>query len=411
MDLRIFPPEDLIEQRIQLPISKSIENRILIMRALEGIFPEENSLTANDDIESLAKGLVYRDKAIINVGAAGTAMRFLTAYYSITPGVNVILDGSERMRNRPIGELVKALNSLGADIKYENKEGYPPLKICGRHLNGGKIEIPASVSSQYISALMLIAPYMQNGLEILLQGDIVSKSYILMTLELQRMAGIDVELDENRIIVHRGNYDIGKLLNEPDWTAASYWAEIVALSAGFISLQGLSSESVQGDRKIIDFFDMLGVNIIDDKDNASIEMSAHPEVHSRINIDLSDNPDLAQTLAVTCCLLNIPFEFSGLSTLKIKETDRITALKNELVKLGFLLETNNVDKLSWDGKTFPIRELPEIETYNDHRMALSFAPVAIYLPGLIIKNAEVVNKSYPTFWDDLRKAGFNLEEL
>lgn len=410
MDIRIYPPEDIIEVEINLPLSKSVANRIAIMRALAGIVPE-NRDDQSDDIKSLINGIKSKDAKEVNIGAAGTAMRFLTAFYAATPGVDIILDGSRRMRERPISILVEALRQLGADISYVEQQDFPPLHIIGKKIQGGEIAIDSHVSSQYISALMLIAPYMEKGLTIQLKGDIVSASYLRMTLELLQSHGIEAELDDNTVIIKPGNYQFNGEYSELDWSAASYWAQIVALSAAFVNLPGLKSDSVQGDKNVIKLFKPLGVNVEDSEEFNGVEMCADPEVHSRINIDLTDNPDLAQTIAVTCCLLNIPFLIKGLSTLTIKETDRIAALINELMKLGCKVSTEYNETLEWDGKHYPIINIPEIETYNDHRMAMAFAPAALYLPGLVIKDADVVTKSYPAFWEDLKKAGFRIEQL
>lgn len=407
---QIFPPEELIDVEINLPVSKSVANRILIMEALA-----KTSISKmdgiSDDIDALYNGIINSDKGTINIGAAGTAMRFLAAYYCINPDTDIILDGSERMHRRPIKPLVDTLKQLGADIEYLEQDGFPPLKIKGKKLMGGVVEIDTDISSQFVTALMLIAPYMENGLTINLRKNPVSMSYILMTLKLMELHGINILKEGNQIIISPGHYIFNESYSELDWSAAAFWAEIVALSAGFVSLPNLTFDSVQGDKKIKDFFLPLGVIIEECEDGDSLEMSASPEVHSRLNVDLSENPDLAQSLVVTCLLLNIPFRLTGLSTLKIKETDRINALKNESLKFGCNLEIENNDTIIWEGKHFPVFQLPVIETYEDHRMAMAFAPAALYIPGLIIKNHEVVGKSYPNFWDDMQKAGFTLKEI
>ena len=412
MDYRIFPPEELIDVTIDLPISKSVANRALIMKALSGEGIDQMEFAHCDDGEAMYNALCNDNKeTCINIGAAGTAMRFLTAFYASKPNIIIELDGSERMRERPIKELVDALRSLGAKIEYMGEEGFPPIKIIGSQLHGGNLTLRADISSQYISAILMIAPTMTEGLNLVLTGQIVSKPYIDMTIKMMRRRGINIEMDGNTIVVEKGNY---KPVNEPlelDWTAASYWAEIVALSAGFVNLPGLSLDSIQGDRKMIDLFSQLGVRIErNEEDNNVTEFSGDPEVFSHLNIDLSQNPDLAQTIAVTSAMLRIPFHLSGLSTLRIKETDRLEALKNELDKMGCKIDIIGNEVIEWDGRTHPIFEIPEIHTYKDHRMAMAFAPAALYIPGLVIKDAEVVTKSYPEFWDHLEKAGFVLTD-
>lgn len=410
MDYCIQPPEELIEARVQLPLSKSFANRLLVIKAIMGK-PMNVDSSASEDIKALAHGIESSDKHEVNIGAAGTAMRFLLAYYAAKPGTDIILDGSDRMRRRPVKILVEALKELGADIEYTAEEGFPPVKIKGKKLEGGSIRLRADVSSQYTTALMLIGPMMAKGLTITLEGEPVSTSYIKMTAAIMRDCGIDAEITGNEIEINSGIYHLPPKLEDIDWTAASYWAEIVALSAGFISLPGLDPESNQGDVKMLEIFNKLGVDHAELDDEKGLELMAHPEVHSRIDLDLSDNPDLAQTVIVTCILLNIPFNICGLSTLRIKETDRLEALKTELLKFGCMVEIDGNDTLRWDGKTYPIHQRPIIETYSDHRMAMSFAPAAILLPGIVIKDADVVNKSYPGFWDDLRSAGFSVEEF
>lgn len=410
MDFCIYPPDEIIEATIKLPQSKSFINRLLIIKALTG----ETILTNpewSDDIQNLANGLNASSGNRINVGGAGTAMRFLIAFFATRQGTEVTLDGSTRMRQRPVKILVDALRELGAEIAYENEEGFPPVKISGRKLQGGTLTIKPDVSSQYISALMLVAPYMEKGLTMRLDGEPVSAAYIRMTAAMMRSCGIDVEIAGNEITIEPGKYHLPEKQEDLDWSAASYWAEIVALSAGFVTLTDLDIESPQGDREMLAIFEKLGVDSTEAEEGTGVELMAHPELHSRLDIDMTDNPDLVQTVAVTCALLNIPFNISGLSTLRIKETDRLEALKAELLKFGCMVEIENNDRLTWDGRRFPITERPVIETYDDHRMALAFAPAALYIPGIVIKNAEVVSKSYPGYWDDLRLAGFTVEEF
>lgn len=413
MDYKIFPPEELIDVEINLPFSKSVVNRLLIMRSLAGAPLPTIYKGVSDDIDMLYKGLETCGNNLVDIGAAGTAMRFLTAYYSLQPGLELTLTGTERMCKRPIAKLIDALRTLGAQIEYVEEEGFPPIKITGRNLEGGHVSIDSSVSSQYITALMLIAPYLNEGLKLTLEGNTTSKPYIEMTARLMERHGAEVDIDGNKVTILPGKYsfDGDDQEAEPDWSAASYWAQIVALSAGFVQIPGLSTDSVQGDRRIKELFLPLGVDIEDSDEFEGVEIHANPEVHSRLDLDMSDNPDIAQTLAVTCILLNIPFKLSGLSTLAIKETHRIDALKKEFLKLGCITESYNDEILEWEGKRYPLTEIPEIDTYDDHRMAMSFAPAALYIPGLVIKNVEVVNKSYPGYWNDLEKAGFTIERV
>lgn len=409
MDYRIYPPEEYLEAVVNLPLSKSVANRALIMKALTPGNPQEFALPDCDDSKAIIYALNREPLGEINIGAAGTAMRFLTAYFSVIKESDVVLDGSERMRNRPIGPLVDALRSLGADISYVLSDGYPPLKIRGKELSGGTLSIDASVSSQYISALMMIAPLMKNGLHLQLVGEVVSRPYILMTAKMMTDRGIEVEVDNDSVTVRPGFYEVPEGdAAEKDWSAASYWAEIVTLAAGEVKVPGLFDDSMQGDRRLVELFEPLGLLVEEEDDE--LTFTVHPEVHSRINFDMSENPDLAQTVAVTAALLRVPFTLTGLSTLRIKETDRLDALRRELDKLGYIVEITRDDSLTWEGAVHPLFEEPVIDTYDDHRMAMAFAPAAIYYPGLVVKNVEVVSKSYPGFWDDLRSAGFVLEE-
>ena len=414
MDYRVFPPEEMIEATVSLPLSKSIANRALILHALTpGNTPAPTQADCADS-DAIVKAL--KDSAAgattVNIGAAGTAMRFLTAYYAATPGCEVTLDGSERMRHRPIGPLVDALRECGASISYAGEEGFPPLKINGCQLNGGEVTLPANISSQFISALMMVAPTMTEGLRINLDGEIISLPYIKMTMAMMQNRGIEVDRYPQMIDIAPGTYEAPAdgPESERDWSAASYWAEISAISAGFVTLPGLKAEgSLQGDSAAIDIFERMGVICQESEDVAdAAEFTPSPEVYSRIDLDMTETPDLAQTVAVTAAMLGLPFCLRGLSTLRIKETDRIDALCRELLKFGFILETEGDHTLRWDGRRMPITQLPEVDTYDDHRMAMAFAPTALFVPGVIIRNIEVVSKSYPGYWDDLRSAGFRL---
>lgn len=408
MDYRIYPPEETVDATIMLPLSKSISNRALVINALTPDARPISQIAVCDDTDAMVRALASTDD-YINIGAAGTTMRFLTAYFSSREGRTVTLDGSERMRHRPIKILVDALRRCGADIEYLGEEGYPPLRITGRHLSGGDIELPATVSSQYISALLMTAPVMEQGLTIHLSGEAISRPYILMTLAMMEQWGVSGDFSQGVISIPHADYRPCDFTVEADWSASSYWYEIAALSASEFNLPGLEHPSVQGDSRIAKIFEALGV--VTEYGSNGIAISPSPDLNGRLDIDLSEQPDLAQTVIVTCCMLGIPFHITGLSTLKIKETDRISALVTELAKLSFVLEVERDSEIIWDGSRRPVfDETIAIDTYDDHRMAMAFAPCAIYLPGLIINNIEVVSKSYPGYWDDLRAAGFILED-
>lgn len=435
MDIRIFPPEEMIEATVKLPLSKSIINRLLIINALSGATPKsdfaEKAAAASDDCRILASALdaLRTGNREINVGAAGTAMRFLTAFLAcdngmVLTGETVTIDGDERMRNRPVGELVDALRKLGAEIRYTQREGFPPMEISPRKLSGGELTVDASISSQFISALMMIAPSLSSHLTITLVGEAASRPYITMTEALMKRFGADVDFQRYTIDVTPGRYDAdGDMSVEPDWSAASYWYAIAALSAGFITLADMQLPSIQGDSRCAELSEMLGVMTSDamdddddeedDDDNGAepvegLMICPSPEQFSRFEVDLYENPDLAQTFAVASAMLGIPFHLRGLSTLRIKETDRLQAMQTEMDKFGFIVEIRNGSELVWNGERHPIFEIPAVETYGDHRMAMAFAPAAVFVPGLMIRNAEVVSKSYPGFWDDMRSAGFTI---
>ncbi|OIP81529.1 MAG: 3-phosphoshikimate 1-carboxyvinyltransferase [Porphyromonadaceae bacterium CG2_30_38_12] len=384
---------------IQLPASKSISNRALILSALAYSPYEINNISDCDDTQVTLKALNSNDTHF-DIGAAGTAMRFLTAFLSKTVGEWVIT-GSERMKQRPIKLLVDALNSLGARIEYLEKEGFPPLRIFGSALNGGDIQLNGSVSSQYISALMMVAPYMLKGLKIKLEGHVISVPYILMTKAMMAEFGVHVSFENNIISIEPQSYRPIPYQVESDWSAASYWYEIVALAgSGKVSLKGLHAISFQGDSKVAVLFERLGVHTEFQEDGVII--TPHRKLATHFEHDFVNEPDLAQTFAVSCCLKNITFHFKGLQSLKIKETNRILALTNELAKLGFQLAEPAEGELAWDGTktSVNVNRIPTIETYDDHRMAMAFAPVALLQP-IIIQHPEVVSKSYPNFWNDL----------
>ena len=439
MQISLNVPEKLVAS-IALPASKSVSNRALLLQALCPVkrYAIDN-LAVCDDTDHMLQGVEAKrvGAQLIDIGATGTAMRFLTAYLAITEGETVIT-GSERMQQRPIGTLVEALRELGADITYINREGYPPLCIRGKKLQGGALEIEAGISSQYISALLMIAPCLADGLTLHLKGNIASRTYIELTLDLMRKYGAVAEwTDEQTIRVDAGAYEDIPLTVEADWSAASYWYELAAVAAHLghdvdITLPALTLDSRQGDRVVAQLFEPLGVKTrvtIDkvcasERESSLLEFSqqAQPKlnsiaVNSQFTIDKSqlgkDNsqfekdfthcPDIAQTLAVTCCLLGIPYVFKGIHSLRIKETDRVAALIAELRKLGFVLRAEGDERLVWDGERCEPDEHPVIATYDDHRMAMAFAPAALCYKNLTIEHPEVVTKSYPRFWEEVGK--------
>ncbi|MDR1610732.1 MAG: 3-phosphoshikimate 1-carboxyvinyltransferase [Candidatus Symbiothrix sp.] len=403
-------PSGKINASIALPASKSISNRVLILNALsDSPFPVEN-LSGSDDTQVMLKAFESKD-TIINIGAAGTAMRFLTAYLSQCEG-NRIITGSERMKNRPIKILVEALQQVGAEISYVEKEGFPPLRITGRKLQGGEITLDGSVSSQYLSALLMVAPLMGKGLNINLKGNIISRPYIEMTLRLMELFGVKALWEENTVRIAPQTYIARPFKVESDWSAASYWYETVALAQGNmeVELLGLEKNSLQGDSKSAELFENLGVKT-DFSSAGNVRLTRFPldKAHSEVyQYHFVNEPDLAQTLVVTCCMLGIPFRFSGLQSLKIKETDRISALQTELKKLGYIVKSEPDGVMEWGGEHCEPESDPVISTYEDHRMAMAFAPVCLKTGKIRINEPGVVSKSYPGYWEDLKKTGFSV---
>ncbi len=408
MQIKVTAPAK-IHTTIQLPSSKSISNRALIINALGNGTHHPENLSDCDDTRVMIRAL-NDDKETIDIMAAGTAMRFLTAYLSVTPGTRIIT-GTERMQQRPIQVLVNALRELGADIEYVANDGFPPLRITGRELRKDTISLPGNVSSQYISALLMIAPVLTNGLTIRLTGDIISRPYINLTLQLMNDFGVRAEwTDDHRLKVEPQAYHSTPFYVESDWSAASYWYQIVALSKeAEVTLPGLFKDSYQGDSQVAGIFRSLGVETIY-KDKTVI-LKKNGKSVERLDYDFINQPDLAQTFVVTCALLNISFRFSGLQSLKIKETDRMAALITEMRKLGYILHETDGSVLSWEGERCTTEEHPAIDTYEDHRMAMAFAPTCLALPEILINNPQVVSKSYPRYWEDLRQAGFIIKEV
>lgn len=392
---------------VQLPASKSISNRALILHALSGGSTRPENLSDCDDTQVMIRALDHMPD-VIDIHAAGTAMRFLTAYLCVTPGTHTIT-GTERMQQRPIRILVDALRTLGARIDYTGNEGFPPLHINGTQLTGSEIELAGNVSSQYISALLMIGAVLPVGLKLRLTGDIISRPYINLTLQLMHDFGAQAGwTSENSISVAPSGYHDTPFRVESDWSAASYWYQTTALAAGSpeVELLGLFANSAQGDSRGAELFARLGVQTEYTPQGVKLRKQGHPVVG--LDEDLVDIPDLAQTFVVTSCLLDVPFRFTGLQSLKIKETDRICALITELRKLGYVVHAEQDSILWWDGERCPADEQPGIDTYEDHRMAMAFAPACLVRPDIRINEPQVVSKSYPRYWDDLQAAGFGI---
>jgi len=415
MNYKISHPTKIIKGEITLTASKSESNRVLIIKALCSEFFKINNLAKAEDTVSFINCLEKSKDVsvqVFDIGAAGTAMRFLTAYFATLPGER-ILTGTDRMKKRPIAILVKALRELGADIEYMEEEGYPPLKIKGKPLNGGMVEMDGSVSSQFISALLLISPALKNGLVIKFKDEVTSVPYINMTLNMMQEFRVYGQWHEDSISVSKQNYHVKHEADyvyevEADWSSASYWYSMAVLAEeADIIIKGLKDSSLQGDSVIADLFTFFGVKteFMDD----GIRLTKIKYCVQQFGFNFADCPDIAQTVAVVVTALKIPSFFSGLYTLAIKETDRLLALGNELKELkGKVDIINNSIKLESE---FSPEESIQIETYDDHRMAMAFAPLALKTNSLIIKNPSVVKKSYPDFWTDFKKVGFVIEEV
>ena len=412
----ILSAPDKIDAAVRLPASKSISNRALVMNALAGSKVMPDNLSDCDDTRVILDAL-RRMPETIDIGAAGTAMRFMTAYLAVTPGSHT-LTGTERMKHRPIRALVDALRYIGADIAYEGEDGYPPLRINGRRLEGGRLEIPGDISSQYISALLMVGPVLERGLELRLTGEIISRPYIDLTLCMMRGFGADAEwTDVDTISVRPVPYGPRPFFIENDWSAASYWYETLVLARdgeSEVRLDGLTDGSRQGDSAVKYLFSMLGVRTVFKTRErgvpTTVTLKRVEPVPPRLDYDFVNQPDMVQTFVVCCALAGVPFRFTGLASLKIKETDRVEALKTEMRKLGYVVRETAAGELSWDGERCQQADDLVIKTYEDHRMAMAFAPAATVFPGLKIDQPQVVSKSYPHFWDELRRAGFTITE-
>jgi 3-phosphoshikimate 1-carboxyvinyltransferase len=398
-----------INVAIDLPGSKSISNRVLILREVLSANTEFHNLSSSRDTLDLVKALhsiKEKNYKVIDVGPAGTSMRFLTAFLATQKG-EWTLTGSERMKERPIKPLVEALNQIGAEICYKDKNGYPPLQITGHTLKGGDIEIDGSISSQFITAILLCAILFEKGTRIFLKNKIASWPYIKMTLELLKEFGIPATIDGNSITIANSplkNYIVPQKYEvEADWSSASYWYSVAALSQdAVIKLNGLRKESLQGDSILPTLYEMLGVSSC--FDNNTLVLKRNGNKVTELKYDFSDCPDIAQTVAVTCLGLGISCSLTGLSTLQHKETNRILALKNELEKFGASVSITE-NSLEFKPGDLSFKKPIEIATYKDHRMAMSFAPLVLVYPSLIIDDLNVVEKSYPSFWEHLGQAG------
>ncbi|WP_433779325.1 3-phosphoshikimate 1-carboxyvinyltransferase [Flavobacterium anhuiense] len=400
-------PFTIDDSQLNITGSKSETNRLLLLKAL---FP--NITLANtsnsDDSEVMQKALVGNDE-IVDIHHAGTAMRFLTAYFAVNEGREVVMTGSSRMQERPIKILVDTLRQLGVEISYEKEEGYPPIRIKGKKVTASKVTLAANVSSQYISALLLVASKLENGLELTLEGEITSIPYIKMTLALLNDLDIKTSFEGNVIKVYpKETVETKEMVVESDWSSASYFFSLVALSeSAKITLSSYKENSLQGDSELVSLYEKMGVKTTFQNNKMTLEKVAGFN-YQDVNFELNNTPDIAQTIVVTCLGLGIGCHLTGLHTLKIKETDRLEALKTELTKLGANISVTN-DSLTLV-KSDTINHDVKIGTYNDHRMAMAFAPLAIKVP-IIIEDAGVVSKSYPDFWDDLKALNFQISEL
>ena len=415
MNLKLSYNLPTLKTNLQISGSKSETNRLLVLQALYPNLVLENT-SSSDDSEVMLNALQNfqlptSNFQLVDVHHAGTAMRFLTAYFAIQEGREVIVTGSPRMKERPITILVDALNQLGAEITYEEKEGFPPLRIRGNKIVKNRVALPANVSSQYISALLLIALKLENGLELVLEGEITSLPYIKMTLDFLNQIGVKTLFENNTIkVTHHPLPNTQQLITvESDWSSASYWYSIVALSEiGFqVTLSNFKKNSLQGDSALVEIYKNFGVQtVFNDKEISLCKVETL--IPETLNLNLNNYPDLAQTIAVTCFGLGISCQLAGLHTLKIKETDRLEALQTELTKLGADIQvTSEALRLQ---PAASIKSNIVISTYQDHRMAMAFAPLVLKTT-LIIEEAEVVSKSYPTFWNDLKKVGFEITKV
>ncbi len=406
MQYNISHPTKKINALLKLPTSKSISNRLLIIRALSGHNFPIHQLSNSDDTRVLLDALALK-QPIIDVGAAGTSSRFLTAFLSITKG-EWELRGSERLHQRPIKILVDTLQQLGADIHYKEQPGFLPLIISGKSVEGGEVNISGGISSQFISALLMIAPVLQNGLSVQIEGELVSKPYVQMTLSLMNDFGIEHTWKDNRITIANQAYKSLSYTVEADWSAASYYFSMAALAKqSKLLLDGLFPQSLQGDQAIQQIAAPLGIRSFFMQNWLHL-IKAQPSTQ-HLRYDFTECPDLAQTTVVLCAALGVPATFTGLQTLRRKETDRIAALQNELAKVGVTFDSEDDVHFNVKGQVEMPDQVPVFKTYEDHRMAMSFAPLALVLPAIIIEDPMVVSKSHPQFWEHLKAMGFEVQ--
>ena len=416
MDIRLRYRSDIVASPIELPSSKSIANRALVINALSAHPAEIGGMAVCDDTQAIVGALEQvseHSATIVDIGAAGTAMRFLTAYFAALEGVTVTLTGSQRMCRRPIALLVDALRQSGADIAYLGEEGFPPLRIEGKRLRGGEIAIRGDISSQYISALMMVGATFSEGLCIRLLGDTLSRPYIEMTAEMMRQWGIDVRTSADRIeILSHGYRSPVSYTVEADWSAASYIYEMVALAElQNVVVRGLVApeRSLQGDSELVDLYRHFGVTT-QFCDGCAVISCSPSESDEVLSFDLKATPDLVPAMVVTACLKGRRFAFEGVGNLRIKECDRIAVLTTEMRKLGYLL-TFDDESVSWDGSRCESECNPLIMTYKDHRIAMAFTPAVTQHQGLAIEDAMVVNKSFPQYWEQMRLMGIIAEKI
>lgn len=403
--LRFKPKSACI--KIELPASKSIANRLLVMQALSGHQLKLNNLSEAEDTQLLEAAL-KSNEATINVGLAGTAYRFLTAYYATQINRDTVLDGAKRMHERPIKILVEVLRELGAAIHYLKNEGFPPLQIKGKQLRGGKITVDGSISSQYISALLMIAPYLENDLNIQLRGRVVSLPYIDLTIDLMKSAGAMVHREGKELHIKKGAYLMNHSLQvEADWSAAAFFYQFVALSTLTIELNGLTINSLQGDQKTALHFEKLGVGTAISDRGLRLFKTTIPNT-AFASFNLVDCPDLIPAIATASAQLINKTEINGAATLRIKESNRVEALQQELAKVNVKLIDLGEDSFEVYKAEKPIETVPVFNTHNDHRMAMCLAPLACIFPSIRIENPEVVSKSFPSYWQEIKKLGISI---
>ena len=407
MQLSLAHASKEIQGKLTITGSKSETNRLLLLQALYPELAIENKSNSDDSV-AMEHALVSKEN-VKDIHHAGTAMRFLTAYFATKNDSSIVLTGSKRMQERPIALLVDALRSLGAEINYSKEEGYPPLEIVGKHLTGGKVRLPANISSQYISALLLIAPRLKQGLELELEGEITSLPYIKMTLALLKRVGITSTFEGKIIRIPHQEYisNPGQIV-ESDWSSASYWFSTIALcNNGEVELSNYREDSLQGDAVLRKIYAQLGVESKFNGSKLLLRKKENFALPTSLELDLVEAPDIAQTIAVSCYGLGVACHLTGLHTLKIKETDRLVAMENELGKLGASITIDEKSLRLTAKQNFQINQA--IDTYHDHRMAMAFAPLALKVP-LSINDAGVVSKSYPSFWEDMKTAGYQVIE-